>query len=843
MLLVGPPGTGKTLLARAVAGEAHVPFFSLSGSEFVEMFVGVGAARIRDLFQQAEAKAPCIVFIDELDALGKARVQSPIGSHEEREQTLNQLLAEMDGFDSRKGVIIMGATNRPEVLDPALLRPGRFDRQVLVDKPDVKGREEILRIHAKGVKLSPDVDLRIVAARTAGFAGADLANLVNEAALLAARDDKTEVGPKDFESAIDRLIAGLEKKRVMSTKEREIVAYHESGPRDRRDRAAGLDPVHKISIVQRGFGALGYTMQLPLEDRYLMTRGRSAQPAGGAARRPHRRGNRARRDLDRRAERPAARHRHRARDGHRVRHERRRSAPSTTTATSARASSTSRMPQERGLYGEETAQKIDAEIKRILTDAHDTARQILTEHRDKLETIASASARGRGDGRRRAPADPRTARASQAGREDAGRKPRAQELAFTFPGCHGRFASTPCPGTDSASSSSRRAAAPSCATAWSNRSSPAISICSSSWSSAEATPSTAATSSTRSGPTSLFPTAPSARLSAPSAVCSMTIRASRDSFAPSRDMATSSSSLRSSRKTTAPAPWQASTSQPPAAVVAPVAPDLTASGIDPFTPLLERIARPAGTLTEQEDQRDAAERLHALGTADALMRLSGSGHHGFARALLRDTRWDTPQAGRVPILGEPDAPAAAWHLVRLRLRRALGLVAARWASAAGGGAVAGAAGGCIGGILLVAASGNSSPAAVVPVCSIGTVCGGIAGAGIGAGLAVSEAVLRSWRTAGTIAGGALGGGLVGLGIQLLAGWTLQVLEDVHPPVGGVWQGLVIGGTAALGYALATRRWLGGIPAPRGRARWRVALFTAVACGLGALAVSLAAGRS
>jgi cell division protease FtsH len=194
VLLVGPPGTGKTLLARAVAGEAHVPFFSLSGSEFVEMFVGVGAARIRDLFQQAEAKAPCIVFIDELDALGKARVQSPVGSHEEREQTLNQLLAEMDGFDSRKGVIIMGATNRPEVLDPALLRPGRFDRQVLVDKPDVKGREEILRIHVKGVKISPEVDIKVVAARTAGFAGADLANLVNEAALLAARNDRTGRG-------------------------------------------------------------------------------------------------------------------------------------------------------------------------------------------------------------------------------------------------------------------------------------------------------------------------------------------------------------------------------------------------------------------------------------------------------------------------------------------------------------------------------------------------------------------------------------------------------------------------------------------------------------------------
>src|SRR5512137_890173 len=272
VLLVGPPGTGKTLLARAVAGEAKVPFFSLSGSEFVEMFVGVGAARVRDLFQQAEGKAPCIVFIDELDALGKTRVQNPLGGHEEREQTLNQLLAEMDGFDSRKGVIIMGATNRPEVLDPALLRPGRFDRQVLVDKPDVRGREEILRIHARGVKTAPEVDLKVVAARTAGFAGADLANLVNEAALLAARKNKPHVGMRDFESAIDRLIAGLEKKRVMSTREREIIAYHESGHAIVATVLPGLDPVHKISIVQRGFGALGYTMQLPLEDRYLATR-------------------------------------------------------------------------------------------------------------------------------------------------------------------------------------------------------------------------------------------------------------------------------------------------------------------------------------------------------------------------------------------------------------------------------------------------------------------------------------------------------------------------------------------------------------------------------------------
>ena len=386
VLLVGPPGTGKTLLARAVAGEAHVPFFSLSGSEFVEMFVGVGAARIRDLFQQAEAKAPCIVFIDELDALGKARTQSPFGSHEEREQTLNQLLAEMDGFDSRKGVIIMGATNRPEVLDPALLRPGRFDRQVLVDKPDVKGREAILRIHVKGVKVGPDVDLKVIAQRTAGFAGADLANLVNEAALLAARFDKPQVDRRDFESAIDRLIAGLEKKRVMSDKERRIVAYHESGHAIVASVLPGMDPVHKISIVQRGFGALGYTMQLPLEDRYLMTRGdlynQLAVLLGGRTAEEialHEISTGAQNDLQRASD--MAR------------------AMVTEWGMSDELGAINYdvnkrgrfldigLPQERGLYGEETAQKIDAEIKRILTDAHDTARRILTEQRHKLESV------------------------------------------------------------------------------------------------------------------------------------------------------------------------------------------------------------------------------------------------------------------------------------------------------------------------------------------------------------------------------------------------------------------------------------------------------------------------
>jgi cell division protease FtsH len=387
VLLVGPPGTGKTLLARAVAGEAKVPFFSLSGSEFVEMFVGVGAARVRDLFGQAEGKAPCIIFIDELDALGKVRIQTPMGSHEEREQTLNQLLAEMDGFDARKGIIIMGATNRPEVLDPALLRPGRFDRQVLVDKPDVRGREDILRLHVKHVKILDNVDLKVIAARTAGFAGADLANLVNEAALLAARRDKPAVEMKDFDEAIDRVIAGLEKKRVMSDKERRIVAFHESGHAIVATVLPGLDPVHKISIVQRGFGALGYTMQLPLEDRYLMTRqdllsqlavllgGRSAEEiAFGEI------STGAQNDLQRATD----------------------IARSMVTefgmsdllgAVNYNGHNRGTFienpfMQERGNYAESTAQQIDAEVKRILTEAHDVARGVLRERRATLDRLS-----------------------------------------------------------------------------------------------------------------------------------------------------------------------------------------------------------------------------------------------------------------------------------------------------------------------------------------------------------------------------------------------------------------------------------------------------------------------
>ena len=274
VLIVGAPGTGKTLLAKAVAGEAGVPFFSLSGSDFVEMFVGVGAARVRDLFAQAQQKAPSIVFIDELDALGKARGVSPIvGSHDEREQTLNQLLAELDGFDTAMGVMILAATNRPEILDPALLRPGRFDRQVVLDRPDLRGREKILNVHVRGVTLAPGLDLSQVAARTPGFVGADLANLVNEAALLAARKGKDVVDLVDFDEAIDRVVGGLERRsRVINPKEKEIVAYHEAGHALVAESREHADRVAKISVIPRGVAALGYTQQQPTEDRYLMTR-------------------------------------------------------------------------------------------------------------------------------------------------------------------------------------------------------------------------------------------------------------------------------------------------------------------------------------------------------------------------------------------------------------------------------------------------------------------------------------------------------------------------------------------------------------------------------------------
>jgi cell division protease FtsH len=386
VMLVGPPGTGKTLLARAVAGEARVPFFSLSGSEFVEMFVGVGAARVRDLFKQAQTKAPCIIFIDELDALGKARQQSPMGGHEEREQTLNQLLAEMDGFDARKGVIVMAATNRPEVLDPALLRPGRFDRRILVDRPDVKGREAILRIHVQTVKLDPTVDLALIAGRTGGFAGADLANLVNEAALLAARRDKQAVDRTDFEEAIDRVVAGLEKKRAMNPRIRRIIAVHEMGHAIVASSLPGLDAVHKVSIVGRGFGALGYTMQLPTEDRYLRTKaelqaelavllgGRTAELIvfGESSTGDHN-------DLLRASEMARAMVTEYGMSDviGPVNHEGR-GRPTFLDVP---------LPNDRGPYAEDTARLIDAEVKRLIADAEETARQILTDRRAMLESL------------------------------------------------------------------------------------------------------------------------------------------------------------------------------------------------------------------------------------------------------------------------------------------------------------------------------------------------------------------------------------------------------------------------------------------------------------------------
>jgi len=274
VLLIGPPGTGKTLLAKAVAGEADVPFFSLSGSDFVEMFVGVGASRVRDLFREAEAKAPCIVFIDELDALGRSRAGNTINPHEEREQTLNALLVEMDGFDTNRGVIIMAATNRPEMLDQALLRPGRFDRHVVVDQPDINGREAILKVHSRNIKMATDVDLRKIAALTPGSVGADLANIINEAALLAARKGKAEVGMADFNEAVERGAVGLERKsRVMKSDEKRRVAIHEGGHALVACACPNADPVHKVSIIPRGVGALGYTLSRPEDDRHIQTRG------------------------------------------------------------------------------------------------------------------------------------------------------------------------------------------------------------------------------------------------------------------------------------------------------------------------------------------------------------------------------------------------------------------------------------------------------------------------------------------------------------------------------------------------------------------------------------------
>lgn len=387
VLLVGPPGTGKTLLARAVAGEAKVPFFSISGSEFVEMFVGVGAARVRDLFAQAAAQAPCIIFIDELDALGKARGMNVMGGHDEREQTLNQLLVEMDGFDTNKGVIIMAATNRPEILDPALLRPGRFDRQVLVDRPDINGREAILKIHSQKVVLSPDVDLREIAGRTPGFVGADLANIINEAALLAARNEKEAVELSDFDEAIDRVVAGLQKKnRVMNTQEKEIVAVHESGHAIVAESVEHADHVHKVSIIPRGIAALGYTQQQPTEDRYLMTRSelidRLAVLLGGRV---------AEELVFQEISTGAQNDLQRASDIARAMVTEYGMSESLGLVSYERPRQSMFLPDSSSFgknYSEAKAAQIDEEISRFVEDAHQRVRQILSEKRTVLDELA-----------------------------------------------------------------------------------------------------------------------------------------------------------------------------------------------------------------------------------------------------------------------------------------------------------------------------------------------------------------------------------------------------------------------------------------------------------------------
>jgi cell division protease FtsH len=389
VLLVGPPGTGKTLLARAVAGEAGVPFYSISGSDFVEMFVGVGAARVRDLFKQAAERAPCIIFIDELDAIGKARgATGPVGGHDEREQTLNQLLVEMDGFDGRKGIIIMAATNRPEILDPALLRAGRFDRQVVVDRPDVKGREAILKVHARNMRLAENVELKQVAQRTPGFSGADLANALNEAALLAARRGRDDIRMEDIDDAVERMVAGLEKKsRRLSAMERRVVAYHEAGHAVCAAASPGSDPVQKISIIPRGIGSLGHTITMPLEDRYLVSRqelidrlvvlygGRASEEAvfgdftTGAADDINKASDLARRMVTQFGMSPAM---------GAVNYGSDRPNPFGVGGTQRDVS-----------VSEQTARDIDAEVRRILDEAHERARGVITANREIVDAMAA----------------------------------------------------------------------------------------------------------------------------------------------------------------------------------------------------------------------------------------------------------------------------------------------------------------------------------------------------------------------------------------------------------------------------------------------------------------------
>jgi cell division protease FtsH len=388
ILLVGPPGTGKTLLAKAVAGESGVPFFNMSGSEFVELFVGMGAARVRDLFAQAKEKAPCIIFIDELDALGKARGVGMAGGHDEREQTLNQLLVEMDGFDPNIGVILMAATNRPEILDPALLRPGRFDRHILVDRPDKKGRVEILKVHLKGITVSRDVDVETIAGMTPGFVGADLANLVNEAALLAVRHNKKKVGMAEFQEAVERLIAGLEKKnRLINKQEREIVAYHEVGHALVALSLPGTDPVRKISIIPRGVAALGYTMQVPTEDRFLMSKSELLNKIAVAL------GGRAAEEIHF-ADISTGAHNDLSRATDIARSMVKEYGMSPHLGHIYFAKERQKQYLDMGLpaakdYSEQTAQVIDKEIKAILDSQYEVAKGILTKHKKVLEKGAA----------------------------------------------------------------------------------------------------------------------------------------------------------------------------------------------------------------------------------------------------------------------------------------------------------------------------------------------------------------------------------------------------------------------------------------------------------------------
>jgi len=387
ILLVGPPGTGKTLLAKAVAGESGVPFFSMSGSDFVEMFVGLGAARVRDLFTQAKGKAPCIIFIDELDALGKARGVGMTGGHEEREQTLNQLLVEMDGFDPKVGVILMAATNRPEILDPALLRPGRFDRHVLVDRPDRTGRVEILRVHLRGIKAGDDVDVERLAAMTPGMVGADLANLVNEAALLAVRRGRKLVGMSEFEEAVERIVAGLEKKnRLINAREREIVAHHEMGHAIVALSLPGTDPVHKISIIPRGIAALGYTMQVPTDDRFLMSKtelmNKIATLLGGRAAEElvfSDVSTGAHNDLSRATDIAKSMVKEYGMSG---------VLGQVYLSHDRRNQFLDLGQQPRGDYSEATAQAIDAEVKEIISAQYKVALEILNERKDVLKNGA-----------------------------------------------------------------------------------------------------------------------------------------------------------------------------------------------------------------------------------------------------------------------------------------------------------------------------------------------------------------------------------------------------------------------------------------------------------------------